>query len=119
MFPLRSELPGIIQIEVTSRCNLSCPACPRSVPELKSKWIGEELPMELFKKVVAETAVIGRSYHLQGWGEPLLRRDLPDLVRMISERGAKASITTNGTLLTRALALQLIEAGLASITFSL
>ncbi len=113
------ELPGIIQIEVTSRCNLSCPACPRSVPELKSQWISEDLSSSVFERVVSETAAEGRLYHLQGWGEPLLRADLPDLVRAISERGSRASITTNGTLLTDATAGRLIEAGLDSIIFSL
>jgi MoaA/NifB/PqqE/SkfB family radical SAM enzyme len=68
---------------------------------------------------VAATVRPGRHVHLQGWGEPLLREDLPDLARAVAERGGLPSVTTNGTLLTPELADRLVTAGLDVITISL
>jgi len=115
--PWRLEFPGYIQIEVTSRCNLSCAACPHGAHGVTLD--DRELPRELFDRLVESTIRPGQRYHLQGWGEPLLRQDLPDLARFIADRGALPSVTTNGTLITRELAERLVTAGLDFITISL
>jgi MoaA/NifB/PqqE/SkfB family radical SAM enzyme len=113
----RLEIPGYIQVEVTSRCNLSCAACPHGVQELT--LADRELPRELFDRLVASTIRPGQRYHLQGWGEPLLRQDLPDLARSVADRGGLPSVTTNGTLVTSRLADSLVGSGLDFITISL
>src|SRR5690606_29133668 len=58
-----------------------------------------------------------RKLRLTG-GEPLLRRDLPTLVRMLRPLGAELALTTNAVLLPD-FALALKEAGLDRITISL
>jgi MoaA/NifB/PqqE/SkfB family radical SAM enzyme len=113
----RLELPGYIQIELTSRCNLSCTACPHGVQDLTLD--DRELPRELFDRLVESTIRPGQCYHLQGWGEPLLRQDLPDLARFVADRGGLPSVTTNGTLVTSRLADSLVGSGLDFITISL
>jgi MoaA/NifB/PqqE/SkfB family radical SAM enzyme len=112
-----SDLDGFVQIEVTSRCNLSCPACPHGA--LGGSLSQFDMPRDLFERIVDQTVRPGRRYHLQGWGEPLLRDDLPELVRSISERGGRPSITTNGTLITPPLADELVAAGLDFITVTI
>lgn len=107
---------GYIQLELTSRCNLACAACPRSAAGMQ--LLQQDMPPEIFERAVEETIRPGRHYHLQGWGEPLLREDLPELARSIRERGGLPSITTNGTLLTEELAGRLVGAGLEFITIS-
>jgi MoaA/NifB/PqqE/SkfB family radical SAM enzyme len=111
------DLDGIVQLEVTSRCNLSCPACPHGA--VGDGLLLRDMSNELFDRVVDQTVRPGRRYHLQGWGEPLLRDDLPDLARSIVERGGLPSATTNGTLITPDLAGALVEAGLEFITISI
>ena len=106
----RLELPGYIQIEVTSRCNLSCSACPHGAPGLNLD--DQEIPRVIFDRLVESTIRPGQRYHLQGWGEPLLRGDLPELARFIADRGGLPSVTTNGTLITAELADRLIGSGL-------
>jgi radical SAM protein with 4Fe4S-binding SPASM domain len=113
----RLELPGYIQIEVTSRCNLSCAACPHGARGIALDH--REMSGELFDRIVESTLRPDQRYHLQGWGEPLLRHDLPDLARSIADRGGIPSVTTNGTLVTTELAERLIGAGLDFITISL
>jgi MoaA/NifB/PqqE/SkfB family radical SAM enzyme len=107
---------GYIQLELTSRCNLACAACPRGAGGLQLRE--RDMPRDIFERAVDETMHPGRHYHLQGWGEPLLREDLPELARSIRERGGLPSITTNGTLVTEELAGRLVEAGLEFITIS-
>jgi len=51
-------------------------------------------------------------------GEPLLRKDLPKLVRYISDLGLEVALTTNGSFLKREVA-RLVEAGLDRVTISL
>ena len=51
-------------------------------------------------------------------GEPLLRKDLPKLVRYISDLGLEVALTTNGSFLKRE-AARLAEAGLDRVTISL
>jgi MoaA/NifB/PqqE/SkfB family radical SAM enzyme len=108
---------GYIQIELTSRCNLSCAACPHGVDSVKLQE--RDMPVEVFEQMVDATIRPGRHYHLQGWGEPLLRKDLPDLARFVADRGGLPSVTTNGTLITADLAENLVQAGLDFITISL
>jgi MoaA/NifB/PqqE/SkfB family radical SAM enzyme len=110
-------LPGYIQVEVSSRCNLACSACPHGVRSLVLE--DRLMPRELFERLVETTIRPGQRYHLQGWGEPLLRKDLPDLARHIVARGGIPSLTTNGTLVTAETAERLMDAGLDFITISL
>ncbi len=45
-------------------------------------------------------------------GEPLLRDDLPEIVRICRQSGMKAAIATNGTLLTKKLVRDLVKSGI-------
>jgi cyclic pyranopterin phosphate synthase len=79
----------------------------------------EILTFEEIARVVRVASGLGvRKVRLTG-GEPLLRSDLPKLVRMLSDvPGTELALTTNGSLLER-LAAPLAEAGLRRITVSL
>jgi MoaA/NifB/PqqE/SkfB family radical SAM enzyme len=111
------HLDGIVQLEVTSRCNLSCPTCIHSVAS--RALLRRDMPREIFDRAVDATVREGQRYHLQGWGEPLLRRDLPELARSIVDRGGRPSVTTNGTRINPDLAAELVEAGLEIVTISI
>jgi MoaA/NifB/PqqE/SkfB family radical SAM enzyme len=54
-----------------------------------------------------------------GGGEPLLHKDLLDIIRFAVEEGCKPSVITNGTLLSKQLISELVEAGLSEIVLSL
>jgi MoaA/NifB/PqqE/SkfB family radical SAM enzyme len=107
--PLRA-----LQVEVTSRCTRRCAVCPRSA--LADRWREEDLSMARWNAIVPGLA-LARHVHLQGWGEPLLHPDLPDMAAAAKEAGCAVGITTNGDLLDTALDwLQAVRADIVSVS---
>jgi GTP 3',8-cyclase len=112
--PLRS-----LRISVTDRCNLRCQYC---MPEPEYVWLPREniLSFEEIAALVDAFSDEGVDRIRITGGEPLLRRDLPVLIRSLAARPAvrDLALTTNGILLKNA-AAGLREAGLHRITVSL
>jgi cyclic pyranopterin phosphate synthase len=108
-----------LRVSVTDRCNFRCRYC---MPAEGLPWLPkpEILSFEEIHRLVALMAAMGvREVRLTG-GEPLVRRDLPELVRMLAATNGveDLSLTTNGVLLDR-LAGPLVEAGLRRVNVSL
>ena len=77
-----------LRLSVTDRCNLRCRYC---MPEDEYTWLprGDILTFDELSRLVDVFALLGvRKVRLTG-GEPLLRRELPDLLRLI---GAKQDL---------------------------
>jgi cyclic pyranopterin phosphate synthase len=112
-----------LRVSVTDRCNFRCRYCmPRELFGADHAFLpkSELLTFEEIARVVATLAPLGvRKVRLTG-GEPLLRRNLPALVAMLSATAGveDLAMTTNGSLLA-AMAEPLREAGLHRITVSL
>ncbi len=112
-----------LRVSVTDRCNMRCDYCmPAEVfgPDHAFVPRAEILTFEEIVRVVRAAAGLGaRKVRLTG-GEPLLRRDLPALVRLLAEvPGVEdLALTTNGLLLA-AQARELQQAGLHRVTVSL
>ncbi len=107
-----------LRISVTDRCNLRCIYCSvGSVPHLLRNEI---LSYEEIERVVQAAASIGISKVRITGGEPLMRPNLAEFVRMISliESIDDISLTSNGTLLSK-YAVELKEAGLKRVNVSL
>ncbi len=112
--PLRS-----LRISVTDRCNLRCQYC---MPEEEYVWLPRQdlLTFEEMVSLVDIFTDLGVDKVRLTGGEPLLRKDLPLLVRMLSQqtRIHDLAITTNGILLADH-AQALYDAGLHRVTVSL
>jgi cyclic pyranopterin phosphate synthase len=109
-----------LRVSVTDRCNLRCEYCmPPEGIELKNH--GDMLSYEEIATVVRAASRLGISKVRLTGGEPLVRKGLPGLVRMLREIEGidEISMTTNGILLTEAKAVELKEAGLDRINVSL
>jgi GTP 3',8-cyclase len=107
-----------LRISVTDRCNLRCTYCmPEEVVFLDK---GELLTFEEITRFVQVSAPLGIDKIRLTGGEPLMRRDLPRLVEMISRVPGIRDIglTTNGILLADQ-AQALFDAGLRRINISL
>lgn len=84
------------QIDVSGMCNLRCISCPRgNAPAHRPPGF---MGVETFRKVVAKilsddpwTGILT----LYNWGEPLLHRDLPTLLRVTHEAGLLSAISSN------------------------
>jgi radical SAM protein with 4Fe4S-binding SPASM domain len=71
------------------------------------------------KKLIADLAAFKSPVILFSGGEPLMREDLPDLVRFAVDQGMRAVISTNGTLLTKKTAATLKKIGISYAGVSL
>ncbi len=112
-----------LRISVTDRCNFRCRYCmPEEVFGPDYPFLPREkiLQFEEIVRLVRIFADLGVEKIRITGGEPLLRRDLPELIRMISEvEGIRdIALTTNGTLLARH-AEALRSAGLKRVNVSL
>lgn len=103
-----------LQVEVTSRCTRSCAVCPRTA--LGPVWVDGDLSPGLWQRLRQHLS-LARHVHLQGWGEPLLHPDLPDMVAAAREAGCTVGITTNGDLLAGALDW-IVRTGVDLVTLS-
>ncbi|MCC6670193.1 MAG: GTP 3',8-cyclase MoaA [Planctomycetes bacterium] len=112
--PLRN-----LRLSVTDRCNLRCAYC---MPEEEYAWLprGDVLTFEEIVRLVDVFTGLGVERVRLTGGEPLARRDLPELLRLLARRPALRDIalTTNGTLLAEQ-AGALRAAGLHRVTVSL
>ena len=112
--PLRN-----LRLSVTDRCNLRCSYC---MPEAEYVWLPRHDVLQ-FEEMSTLVDVFVRAgvdrVRLTG-GEPLLRRDLPELIRMIARKPAirDLALTTNGVMLSEH-ASALHRAGLHRLTVSL
>lgn len=112
--PLRS-----LRLSVTDRCNLRCHYC---MPEEEYAWLPRNtlLTFEEINVLVSVFTEFGIDRVRLTGGEPLLRRDLATLIRMIRQhaRIQDIALTTNGILLEEQ-GQALFEAGLHRVTVSL
>ncbi len=108
-----------LRISVTDRCNLRCRYC---MPEEGIKWIDHSriLSFEEIIEVVEEAVYLGVDKIRLTGGEPLVRKGIVDLVKMIANvPGIKdLGMTTNGQLLEK-FAVDLAKAGLNRVNVSL
>src|SRR5882724_3002734 len=112
-----------LRISVIDRCNFRCPYCmPEEQYAQDHVFLAkdERLRFEEIDRIARAFVALGvRKLRLTG-GEPLLRRDLPELVCMLAQipQVEDLALTTNGVLLPR-LAPALRAAGLQRLTVSL
>jgi cyclic pyranopterin phosphate synthase len=112
--PLKS-----LRLSVTDRCNLRCSYC---MPEEDYVWLPREdvLTFEEMATLTGYFTDLGVDKVRLTGGEPLLRRDLPRLIRLLLQNHniQEIALTTNGILLSDQ-AEALYEAGLHRVTVSL
>ena len=110
-----------LRISVTDRCNFRCTYCmPKEVFGHAYRFLDrkELLDFDEITRVARSAVALGvKKIRLTG-GEPLIRRDLEQLIAMLSVLDAELTLTTNASLLPRK-AQALKDAGLDRITVSL
>jgi len=84
--------PPVILVESTNMCNLDCIVCHRF---LQNRKYGQ-MELEKFKIILKQIPTL--SVGLQGFGEPLITKDLIDMIEYCDSKGILSNFTTNGTL---------------------
>ncbi|WP_062348589.1 GTP 3',8-cyclase MoaA [Herbidospora yilanensis] len=107
-----------LRVSLTDRCNLRCSYC---MPPEGLDWLPKPDLLtadEIVRLVTVGVRDLGVTEVRYTGGEPLLRRELVDIVSRTSGLGAEISLTTNGIGLAK-LAAPLAEAGLHRVNVSL
>ncbi|HMF54547.1 MAG TPA: pyrroloquinoline quinone biosynthesis protein PqqE [Edaphobacter sp.] len=101
--------------ELTHRCPLHCLYCSNPIEMQRAET---ELSTADWSRVFEQAAKLGVLHlHLTG-GEPLARKDLPELIRAGREAGLYVNMITSGVGLTEERLATLVEAGLEHLQLS-
>lgn len=115
MFEVKLRAPLNVEWEITKSCNLRCRHCYLDA--------GRELPHELTTKealtLIAELDELGVSDVTISGGEPLLRKDLWEILSEMERRDIPFTVYTNGTILNSARIQRLKEVGVKMLSVSL
>ena len=117
--------PYVVSWNLTYRCNLACEHCyldAGGAPQVGTENFADrsELGTEECFRVIDEIAAFApECVTILTGGEPLLRRDILEIVRRASERGLWVVVGTNGVRITENVARQLAEAGARGLSLSL
>ncbi len=112
---MQISYPYSIICELTYRCPLQCPYCSNPVEFGRYK---NELDTHEWERILCEASELGViQVHFSG-GEPLLRKDIIQIVKKAQEVGMYSNMSTGGTLLTENIVYELRSAGLDNLQIS-
>jgi 12,18-didecarboxysiroheme deacetylase len=106
----------VVVWNVTRACNLKCVHCYAHATEGSTS---DELTTSEGRTMIDDLATFGAPVLLFSGGEPLVRKDMPELAAYAVEKGMRAVISTNGTLISRTIAQTLKQIGLSYVGISL
>ena len=106
----------VVVWNITRSCNLKCVHC---YAQAKDQSFDNELTTEEGKNLIDNLSLFKVPVLLLSGGEPTIRKDLPELAAYAIEKGMRAVISTNGTLITQQMARVLKDIGLSYVGISL
>ncbi len=120
-FDLRTDFPLSLDLEVNASCNLKCIMCVMGAPDYVNPMAEEPLmDIGLYRRLMSEGEKMGLPAMTFGFlSEPLLCRDLAEMIRLAREAGVMdIRLGTNGLLLSAQISRALIDAGLTRLEVS-
>ncbi|MCQ2342900.1 MAG: radical SAM protein [Paludibacteraceae bacterium] len=126
-------MPTFLSVEPANICQLACPQCPVGKAAANRVCTGEPtakqprtqirdrhlLDLQQFQTILAQTRGYVHTIQFFFQGEPLLNRDLPEMIRLAHEQHIYTVTSTNAQALTPQLATRLIQSGLDRIIVSI
>src|SRR5437660_7463538 len=114
----RSAAPGGLPVEyiveTTAKCNLYCPMCPRET----HKQPKEDMPAEIFERLVREAGSSAEHMMLIGLGEPFMDPKIFERIEYCDRHKISTLLSTNGTFLDGKMSERLLATPLEHITLS-
>jgi len=114
IFPVKPER---IQIEISNRCNLKCPLCPKGRNEVVRNNL--DIDVDFFRTVLDELKDDNPRLQLWNYGEPLMHKNILQIVDLIKNDFSDCSISTNGTVMNNILAKAIVNSGITEIIFAI
>jgi radical SAM protein with 4Fe4S-binding SPASM domain len=117
--------PYVVSWNLTYRCNLACEHCyldAGGTPLVGTENFSDRTELgteECFRVIDEITRFAPECLTILTGGEPLLRRDILEIVRRAAERGLWVVVGTNGVRITENVARRLAEAGARGLSLSL
>lgn len=108
--------PALIQIGVTYQCQCRCLHCYADAPRKEDRDV---LKLQEIKSVIDQAVNIGVLQVIFTGGEPLMRKDLPEMVRYARKSGLITRINSNGWMLDPKYVVNLKKAGLTQCHVSI
>ena len=107
--------PVCLYLEVTNQCNLACKTCPITYGKVEEP---AALSLAQVQFLVSQFQTVTQVV-LHGIGEPLLNRELSEIIRWLKGKGIYVLFNTNGTLINKRWRQALVQSGLDEIRLSL
>lgn len=109
--------PEYLQIDVTGYCNLRCKMCPQGIKKIIPQK--GTMAFSLYKRIIDSGVAVGVfNVILTLTGEPLLHKQLVEMIRYAKDKRFRVMLSTNCTLLTPSISEALIKSGLDEIILS-
>ncbi|MFC1646146.1 radical SAM protein [Candidatus Omnitrophota bacterium] len=112
---ITKKSPIYVQFAVTKRCNLNCEMCASSISRKDEK----ELSLPEIKKLADVLDKLNVGVILLTGGEPFIRNDISEIIRIFSQKGFTVRLQTNGLLATEGKIREVYQADMKEITISL
>ena len=116
---MKLRRPFFVSVEPAAVCQLHCPACPvgmRKGPMANGQWL---MAKEVWQRVLSEAAKTAYVMQFYFQGEPLLHKDLPQMIAEAHAAGLYTIVSTNAQALTPEMAEALVQSGLNRIIVSM
>jgi len=94
------RIPLSFDLEITARCNNNCRHCCINLPPGDRNAIRDELTVDEIGRIADEAVSLGSLWCLITGGEPLLRKDFPDIYLLLKSKGILVAVFTNACLIT-------------------
>jgi sulfatase maturation enzyme AslB (radical SAM superfamily) len=110
------HVPLVVSWNVTRKCNLKCSHCYINAASTDCK---DELTAEEGKRLIDQICEVSHPLLILSGGEPLLRKDIYEIIQYGTQKGLYMGLGSNGTLIDNAVAKKLKEAGIKTVSISL
>ena len=115
-FSRKKKAPQVAVWNVNGQCNMTCPHCYASAGKKAAR---DELTFQEGVVLLDQLKASGVRVVIFSGGEPLLREDLPELIRHADVLGLMPQLSTNGALIDPARAAMLKDAGIRYVGISI
>jgi radical SAM protein with 4Fe4S-binding SPASM domain len=109
-------VPLVVSWNLTRKCNLKCSHCYINA---NSSELNGELNTEESKRLIDQICEVSRPLLILSGGEPLLRKDVYELIRYGAEKGLRMGLGSNGGLIDAEAARKLKKAGIKTVSISI
>ncbi len=110
-------MPFFLSVEVSNYCNLHCPECPVGIRKI-AKTEKASFDFSLYKNLIDELKPTLQQIILYFQGEPMLNKQLPQLIEYAHKAKIFTSTSTNGQFLNKEYARLIVISGLDKLIIS-